>query len=180
MTQRRPPRLQAANRTSGGRRRLPGTGNADPGTGAATISVAVEGREGSNGGRRKGDGGVHRRRLGFPTVLWGGALVVVAGFWALVLVGAADAHGPGHHGAGGAHPAAGAHHGAAAGQAGSGAAPHAGAPGTHYATHHGSHQAAHHGSGRRTGGTGVLAAAGLDGVPVTVVLLAARRPSPGS
>lgn len=35
--------------------------------------------------------------LGFPTVLFGGALVVVVGFWGLVLVGGADAHGPGHH-----------------------------------------------------------------------------------
>lgn len=39
--------------------------------------------------------------LGFPTVLFTGALVVVAGFWVLVLVGGADAHGPGHHGHGG-------------------------------------------------------------------------------
>jgi hypothetical protein len=36
--------------------------------------------------------------LGFPTVVFGGALVVVVGFWMLVLVGGADAHGPGHHG----------------------------------------------------------------------------------
>ena len=46
--------------------------------------------------------------LGFPTVVFGGALVVVVGFWMLVLVGGADAHGPGHHG----HFAhRGAHHG---------------------------------------------------------------------
>jgi hypothetical protein len=36
--------------------------------------------------------------LGFPTVCYGGALVVVVGYWGLVLIGAADSHGPGHHG----------------------------------------------------------------------------------
>ncbi|MEV6010651.1 hypothetical protein AB0M29_28005 [Streptomyces sp. NPDC051976] len=79
--------------------------------------------------------------LGFPTVLFSGALVVVVGFWGLVLVGGADAHGPGHHGAGG-------HHGPA---------------------HHGP---ASHGPGRDHEAqreTGLLASAGLDGVPVTVV-----------
>jgi hypothetical protein len=61
--------------------------------------------------------------LGFPTVLFGEALVVVVGFWVLVLVGGADAHGPGHHG-----------HSAGSGHTG-----------------------------------GLLAALGLDGVPVTVL-----------
>lgn len=86
--------------------------------------------------------------LGFPTVLLGGALVVVVGFWTLVLVGGADAHGPGHHG----HEA----------------------PAPHDVSHHVSHDASHDGSDAshdgpvRTGG--LLAAAGLDGVPVTVVV----------
>ncbi|SEN04889.1 hypothetical protein [Actinacidiphila rubida] len=76
--------------------------------------------------------------LGFPTVLWGGALVVVVAYWGLVLVGGAGLHGPGHHG--------------------------------HVAVHHGgtSHPA---GAAPRAAMRGSLvAAAGLDGVPVTVVL----------
>lgn len=95
--------------------------------------------------------------LGFPTVLLGGALVVVAGFWVLVLVGAAGGHGPGHHG-----HLAGPHHHGGHSHDGSDSHPHS----------HG-----HGGSGRDTangaGGparAGLLSAAGLDGVPVTVVL----------
>jgi hypothetical protein len=126
--------------------------------------------------------------LGFPTVLFGGALVVVVGFWAVVLVGAADAHGPGHHGFhdapghGGGH--AGGHGGSHAGvhvsahgggHAGAHGNAHGGAPASgHGRAHagHGSVRAGHGGrqdaSGGRRGG-GFLAAAGLEGVPVTVV-----------
>lgn len=133
--------------------------------------------------------------LGFPTVLFGGALVVVVGFWALVLVGGADAHGPGHHGAGG-----GAHHGGHGGHVGQGAhhGGHAAHGHGHVSAHvheaHG-HAGAHapsrhsgaghrdadgtdgsdgsdgrHDAGQRPAESGLLAAAGLDGVPVTVVL----------
>ncbi|BBA98049.1 hypothetical protein RVR_4088 [Actinacidiphila reveromycinica] len=130
--------------------------------------------------------------LGFPTVLFGGALVVVVGFWGLVLVGAADSHGPGHHGAAGGHSMGnGGSHGAAS-AGGEGLSAHA--P-VHGAGGHASvHGAGGHASGARTagghdggahaaggrdgdghdvehpGGSGLLAAAGLDGVPVTVVL----------
>jgi hypothetical protein len=98
--------------------------------------------------------------LGFPTVLFGGALVVVVAFWGLVLVGGADAHGPGHHGHLGAH-----HH--ASGTAGS--------HGSHAAGSHtaGSHPPAPQGPGpHHTGGPrgSLTAATGLDGVPVTIVL----------
>ncbi|SEG29305.1 hypothetical protein SAMN05216223_104224 [Actinacidiphila yanglinensis] len=118
--------------------------------------------------------------LGFPTVLFGGALVVVVGFWGLVLVGGADAHGPGHHGAGGGH---GVGHGGAHGAA------HPAPSGGHATAAHGHVHAGHgpvHGQGHghaqdhgrgdaRPGGDaatghGLLATAGLDGVPVTVVL----------
>ncbi|MYS20194.1 hypothetical protein GA0115240_11728 [Streptomyces sp. DvalAA-14] len=57
--------------------------------------------------------------LGFPTVFYGGALVVVVGYWLGVLVGVADAHGPG---AGHGHMGAG-HHGGHTGQAGHGGHP---------------------------------------------------------
>ncbi|MEE4545216.1 hypothetical protein V2S66_25010 [Streptomyces sp. V4-01] len=60
--------------------------------------------------------------LGFPTVVFGGALVVVVGFWTLVLVGGADAHGPGHHG----HVAPAPHH--------------PGPSGGHHAGHHAGHR----------------------------------------
>ncbi len=115
--------------------------------------------------------------LAFPTVLWGGALVVVVGFWSLVLVGAADAHGAGHHGAGGhgVHHGGGAHHGVHPVGAHHGAAAHHGAGAHHgsvsaHAPHTAPHAAATHGSGRPVGETGLLAGAGLGGVPVTVVL----------
>lgn len=84
--------------------------------------------------------------LGFPTVLFGGALVVVVGFWGLVLVGGADAHGPWHHGATGGHGG----DGGAGGNSG-----------------HGVNGGRHD---RLGGEAGALAAAGLGGVPVTVVL----------
>lgn len=107
--------------------------------------------------------------LGFPTVLFGGVLVVVVGFWGLVLVGGADAHGPGHHGAGshgaGGHGAV--HHGpghATGHGAGSGHGGHGSATGSGHG-----HGDAHDGHAQH-GGSGLLAAAGLDGVPVTVVL----------
>lgn len=87
--------------------------------------------------------------LGFPTVLFSGALVVVTGFWTLVLAGGADAHGPGHHGP---------------------AAPHTGHHGGDARTGHGPRggESPHHARGPRAG-RGLLAGAGLDGVPVTVV-----------
>jgi hypothetical protein len=81
--------------------------------------------------------------LGFPTVLFTGGLVVVVAFWTIVLVGGADAHGPGHHGAGGGNGGSGGHGGHGAG---------------------GRHDHPHGGR------AGVPAAAGLGGVPVTVVL----------
>ncbi|WP_329368059.1 hypothetical protein OG896_22535 [Streptomyces sp. NBC_00669] len=105
--------------------------------------------------------------LGFPTVLFGGALVVVVGFWGLVLVGAADSHGPGHHGADGGHSMGhGGSHGAAPasgdGLAGHGHAGHGHAGG-------GAHDGGAHDGGDHSADSGLLAAAGLDGVPVTVV-----------
>jgi hypothetical protein len=128
--------------------------------------------------------------LGFPTVLFGGVLVVVVGFWGLVLIGGADAHGPGHHGAGGSMGHGGAHgaghhgfHGAghvtaahpptavhAAPGAHAAADGHGAAADGHGAAADGHGGAAHHGSDAHPGHGGLLAAAGLDGVPVTVVL----------
>ncbi|WP_225845513.1 hypothetical protein [Streptomyces sp. HPF1205] len=101
-----------------------------------------------------------RAVLGFPTVLFGGALVVVAGFWTVVLVGGAGFHVPGHHG-----PLA-HHHGGPAATPGhaSPAAPHARA---HAQTHPASHGSAGHRPHGR--GAGPIAALGLDGVPLTVV-----------
>lgn len=93
--------------------------------------------------------------LGFPTVVFTGGLVVVVLFWAIVLVGAADAHGPWHH-AGGAGGHGG--YGGDGGHAGHGA----GGRHDHVTAGDDAHDA--HGSG------GLLAAAGLGGVPVTVVL----------
>lgn len=134
--------------------------------------------------------------LGFPTVLFGGALVVVVGFWGLVLVGAADSHGPGHHGADGGHSMGhGGSHGVARaggdGLAGHGhgiaghghTAGHGPGHGTGHAHGHSEGHAhghpggdAHghlgrdaHDGGDRPADSGLLAAAGLDGVPVTVV-----------
>lgn len=105
--------------------------------------------------------------LGFPTVLFGGALVVVVAYWGLVLVGGAGLHGPGHHGHfashhptahhGSAHHAT-AHHPTSAQTAHDAADGHAGHAG------HASH--ADHSGPRGS----LLAAAGLDGLPVTVVL----------
>jgi hypothetical protein len=92
--------------------------------------------------------------LGFPTVVFGGALVVVVGFWMLVLVGGADAHGPGHHGHFAHHAPSGTHHAPSGGQ-------------------HGPHAGAHHGAGGpHTGGQRAPHRAGLgfDGVPLTVAL----------
>lgn len=94
--------------------------------------------------------------LGFPTVLFTGALVAVVAFWVFVLVGAADAHGPWHHGATGGHGGAGGRGG------GSG---HGVLGGRHDPLSADGHS---HGHGH--GGAGLLAAAGLGGVPVTVVL----------
>jgi hypothetical protein len=125
--------------------------------------------------------------LGFPTVLFGGALVVVVGFWGLVLVGGTDAHGPGHHGAGGGHSMG---HGGAHGAAhpgGHGHLGHADVGHAHGGASHAAHAHAGHpghadpghapsgdGNTRSGGGSaaehGLLATAGLDGVPVTVVL----------
>ncbi|MCL2553740.1 MAG: hypothetical protein FWE15_31000 [Actinomycetia bacterium] len=117
--------------------------------------------------------------LGFPTVLFGGALLVVVAYWGLVLVGGADAHGPGHHGHVASHDASGVHHAAVHhAPAHDAHAPHAAA------LHAPSHDvpahdaAAHPGSGTESGqdahGGGsrgsLIAAAGLDGVPVTVVV----------
>ncbi|MEW2520001.1 hypothetical protein [Actinacidiphila alni] len=99
-----------------------------------------------------------RVALGFPTVLFGGALLVVAGFWVLVLVGGADAHGPGHHGHG-------AHEGGY-GDAHSGGSAHTGETGDHGGN--GDHGESGQDAGRGGSG-GLLAALGLDGVPITVV-----------
>ncbi|WP_329178058.1 hypothetical protein [Streptomyces sp. NBC_01477] len=89
--------------------------------------------------------------LGFPTVLFTGGLVAVVAFWAIVLVGGADAHGPWHHGATGGH-------GGTGGDSGHGAL-----GGRH-------DQLSADTAGSHAGGAGALAAAGLGGVPVTVVL----------
>lgn len=103
-----------------------------------------------------------RAVLGFPTVLFGGALVVVAGFWTVVLVGGAGFHVPGHHG-----PLA-HHHGGPAAAPGhaSPAAPHARAQ-----AHARAHPASRGSAGHRPHGRGAgpIAALGLDGVPLTVV-----------
>ncbi|MET9218885.1 hypothetical protein ACIOC1_22350 [Streptomyces sp. NPDC088197] len=87
--------------------------------------------------------------LGFPTVLFGGALVVVVCFWLVVLLGGADANGPGHHGP----------------DADFGGAGHGGHGGLD-AHAHDAPDGGHEGHG---GLGGLLAATGLDGVPVTVV-----------
>ena len=98
--------------------------------------------------------------LGFPTVLFGGAMVVVVAFWGLVLVGGADAHGPGHHGHLGSHHAAGPH-AAGAHSAGHGTGPHSSGP----------HPTGRPSADAHPGPRGSLTAAtGLDGVPVTIVL----------
>ncbi|MBY8878921.1 hypothetical protein [Actinacidiphila acidipaludis] len=89
--------------------------------------------------------------LGFPTVLFGGAMLVVVAFWGLVLLGGADAHGPGHHGHLGSHHA-GPHPASGRGTGSPANGPHA----------NGSHHAGPRGS--------LTAATGLDGVPVTIVL----------
>ncbi|CAG6398323.1 hypothetical protein NMG29_05195 [Streptomyces cocklensis] len=91
--------------------------------------------------------------LGFPTVVFTGGLVAVVAFWAIVLVGGADAHGPWHHGATGGHGG----HGGAGGNSGHG-------------VNGGRHDRLAGGADRHGGGAGALAAAGLGGVPVTVVL----------
>nr|WP_308401975.1 hypothetical protein [Streptomyces sp. RKAG293] len=90
-----------------------------------------------------------RTALAFPTVLFSFALLVVIGFWLLALMGGVSAHGHGGHGAGhGGHGDGGGHgHG-----------------------YEGQGQGQDHGHGHGSGGEGLLAAAGLDGVPVTVVL----------
>ncbi|WP_331284147.1 hypothetical protein [Streptomyces sp. H39-C1] len=86
-----------------------------------------------------------RTALAFPTVLFSFALLVVIGFWLLALMGGVSAHGhagPAGHGGHGAGDGDGGGHGEAGG---------------------------HH-DGHGPSGEGLLAAAGLDGVPVTVVL----------
>lgn len=80
---------------------------------------------------------------GFPTAVFTFALVVVVGYWVLVLLGGVHFHGGGHAGHAG--------HGGA--RAGRGGGHHA--PGTHGGSHHG-----HHG--------GLQRALGLGGVPITV------------
>lgn len=99
--------------------------------------------------------------LGFPTVVFTGALVAVVGFWGIVLVGGADAHGPWHHHAGaggyGGHGASGEAHGGTGGNGGHGVGGRHDLAGPGHADAHGA-------------GTGLQAAAGLGGVPVTVVL----------
>lgn len=86
-----------------------------------------------------------RTALAFPTVLFSFALLVVIAFWLLALMGGVSAHGHGGHAGHGGHGDGGGH----GGRGGHG--------------HDGEH-----GHGR--GGEGLLAAAGLGGVPVTVVL----------
>lgn len=90
--------------------------------------------------------------LGLPTVVFTGMLVAVVAFWAVVLVGGADAHGPWHH-----HGAAADGHGGAGGHGGHGGH---GVGGRHDLA--GDPGADAHG--------GLLAATGLGGVPATVVL----------
>ncbi len=109
--------------------------------------------------------------LGFPTVVFGGMLVVVVGFWAAVLVGVADAHGPGHHGAGG-----GGHHGGHGGH-GHGGRGHGGARAAAHGPHTGPAARGVDGTGGHPhdlhashADAGLIAAVGLDGVPVMVVL----------
>ncbi|MFG1810016.1 hypothetical protein [Streptomyces sp. NPDC049040] len=89
--------------------------------------------------------------LGFPTVVFTGGLVSVVAFWTIVLVGGADAHGPWHHGATGGHGG----NGGVGGGSGHGV----------LGGRHDPLSADRHGAG-----AGALAAAGLGGVPVTVVL----------
>ncbi|NUS15383.1 MAG: hypothetical protein HOY69_29005 [Streptomyces sp.] len=99
--------------------------------------------------------------LGFPTVVFTGCLVAVVAFWGLVLVGGADAHGPWHH-----HGLAGGH-GGTGGHGGSGGYGGHGVGGRHDLAAPGGGS----GDGHAHGGSGgLLAAAGLGGVPVTVVL----------
>ncbi|MFI0718632.1 hypothetical protein [Streptomyces sp. NPDC021224] len=112
--------------------------------------------------------------LGFPTVVFTGALVAVVAFWGLVVVGGADAHGPWHHhGTAGGHGGTGGYgeHGAL-GEAHGGIGGHGGhgVGGRHDLTDHASGHGSEHTSGHGSGGAGMLAAAGLGGVPVTVVL----------
>ncbi|MBD0695639.1 OB-fold-containig protein [Streptomyces sp. CBMA123] len=122
-----------------------------------------------------GTGDFFAAALAFPTALFSFALVVVVGYWLLMLVGGLgfDAvhggHGVGHHlGAGHAGPVG--HVGHGAGGHGVGGSVAHGASGGHGAggsTHgaadaHGGQGAGHHG--------GVLDALGLGGVPATVAL----------
>ncbi|MFJ6621610.1 hypothetical protein ACIQOW_29060 [Kitasatospora sp. NPDC091335] len=116
-----------------------------------------------------GTGGFFTAALAFPTALFSFALVVVVGYWLLMLLGGLvpgavhGGHDGGHHldaGHAGHHPGAG--HGGHVGLPGD--AGHAG----HGAGGHG----ADAGSGRHGAGhhTNVLDALGLGGVPVTVAV----------
>ncbi|MEU3566441.1 hypothetical protein [Kitasatospora sp. NPDC006786] len=116
-------------------------------------------------------GGFFAAALAFPTALFSFALVVVVGYWLLMLFGGLvpgavhGGHGGGHQvdvGHAGHHLGAG--HGGHAGHLGHGG--HGG--GGHSAGGHG----ADDGSGRQGAGhhTGVLDALGLGGVPVTVAV----------
>jgi hypothetical protein len=93
--------------------------------------------------------------LGLPTVVFTGMLVAVVAFWAVVLVGGADAHGPWHH-----HGAGAGGHGGHGGAGGHGGYGGHGVGGRHDLA--GQADAGAHG--------GLLAATGLGGVPATVVL----------
>ncbi|MFI6157006.1 hypothetical protein ACIBCA_30475 [Kitasatospora sp. NPDC051170] len=108
-------------------------------------------------------GGFVAAALAFPTALFSFALVVVVGYWLVMLLGGLgfDAlhggHGVGHHPG---HVG----HGGNAGNVG-----HAGHAGHGAGGHHGTADAAHGGSGSHHHG-GVLDRLGLGGVPVTVAV----------
>jgi hypothetical protein len=85
---------------------------------------------------------------GFPTAVFSFALVVVVGYWVLVLFGGAHLHGRGGHGGG--H--GGGHHGHGQGQG------------------HGHGQGGHGHDGGRHGHGGFQRVLGLGGVPITVAV----------
>ncbi|MEV7188166.1 hypothetical protein [Kitasatospora sp. NPDC093102] len=118
---------------------------------------------GGETGGAAGMGGFFAAALAFPTALFSFALVVVVGYWLLMLFGGLvpgavhGGHGGGHQvdvGHGGHHLGAG--HGGHGGDPGHGAGGHGGDGGSD-----------RHGAGHRTG---VLDALGLGGVPVTVAV----------
>jgi hypothetical protein len=113
---------------------------------------------------------------GFPTAVFTFALVVVVGYWGLVMVGGSAFHRGGHTGHVGhtGHGGAGGHggHGGSGGRGGpAGHGGHQGADGGHLGIH-GGHQGAQggHAQGGHHGHGGLRRVLGLGGVPITVSL----------